>query len=770
MPTAHDALITLAKKLGYPHNDKGLCHGVTLRCLEAYHLGEQDKFINRINKIRDTENLADLIREAQEKVKQHETLTPNERELLEILSFYDSLLLYQKPREHHNFFNEALSQLNTDKISCLAGSEGIQSQGGLLTFYSEPNSFTKQELSDYLGNLQKIISDDTLNVQCNLSMLLSSDDHAMGLFYQPKRHTWTFMDINQWPPLEVIFPLSSESNRWSFLNLFSMSPIDKLAESIRRGFDSETNTTFNMKLISTHAESARLQALNAKLNQLTNLYPVTRVISQDKNNHAALLYIAAKHGHIEVVKALLAAGADPNQARDDGITPLFAASVKGHVEVVKVLLAGGADPNQARAEDGATPLLVAAQDGHVEVVKALLADPRILPNKATADGATPLFIAAQQGYAEVVTALLDVGADPNLARDDDGVTPLLAAAQNGHIKVVTALLDAGADPNLAKPNGATPLYLAAQKGHVEVVKALLAAGADPNLAMTDGATPLFVAAQYGHAEVVTAFLVGSRTDPNQAMTSGLTPLLFAAAEGHAEVVTALLENPRTDLNLAMTDDGITPLFIAAEKGHGSVVTALLAAGADPNKTMADGATLLYTTILFGHLEIAQRLLQHPKIEVANSALISASQTSYVELVQVMLSNEESRTCYLKQILMQAELMQDAFLKNDIFLTTLMEHRNELWAQLQDPEALGLSADEHKVLLENILCSKQESDVKRQHPLYNLFKEESQAETSDFSRFKAQNKALKEPSHSILDDIEIYLKATYPESQAGPGRS
>ena len=47
-----------------------------------------------------------------------------------------------------------------------------------------------------------------------------------------------------------------------------------------------------------------------------------------------------QNGHLEVVKALLAAQADVNKASNDGETPLHWASNEGHLEVVKALLAG----------------------------------------------------------------------------------------------------------------------------------------------------------------------------------------------------------------------------------------------------------------------------------------------------------------------------------------------------------------------------------------------------------------------------------------------
>jgi ankyrin repeat protein len=54
-----------------------------------------------------------------------------------------------------------------------------------------------------------------------------------------------------------------------------------------------------------------------------------------------------RKGHVEVVKTLLAAGAEVDKADSDGMTPLYWASRYGHVEVVKTLLAAEAEVDKA---------------------------------------------------------------------------------------------------------------------------------------------------------------------------------------------------------------------------------------------------------------------------------------------------------------------------------------------------------------------------------------------------------------------------------------
>jgi hypothetical protein len=55
------------------------------------------------------------------------------------------------------------------------------------------------------------------------------------------------------------------------------------------------------------------------------------------------LTLAARHGHVEVVKTLLDAGADPRGVDRCGETPMSVAARGGRLEIVRLLLAGGGD-------------------------------------------------------------------------------------------------------------------------------------------------------------------------------------------------------------------------------------------------------------------------------------------------------------------------------------------------------------------------------------------------------------------------------------------
>jgi hypothetical protein len=103
------------------------------------------------------------------------------------------------------------------------------------------------------------------------------------------------------------------------------------------------------------------------------------------------------------VKALLAAGSRVNAAtRDRGSTPLLMASQNNHSAVVKLLLAAGANINQANAQ-GVSSLCIAAHNGHTDVVRELLwagADASLAWK-----GTTPLAVARHRGHTAIAELL-----------------------------------------------------------------------------------------------------------------------------------------------------------------------------------------------------------------------------------------------------------------------------------------------------------------------------------------------------------------------------
>ena len=202
------------------------------------------------------------------------------------------------------------------------------------------------------------------------------------------------------------------------------------------------------------------------------------------------LLVATQNKYYRLGEYLLKKGAKPNIANEGGWTPLYIATDNrnieagdypvrkpdmDHLDFIKELLAAGADPNmrmhsstetrtvftnQWLQEEGATPFLRAAQSGDLVLMKLLLAhgaDPRI----ATDINVTPLMAASGIGWVEGVTYewsrqqtydavkfLLELGADVNAQDLVDLRTALMGAAHKGRNDVIELLVQHGADLSL----------------------------------------------------------------------------------------------------------------------------------------------------------------------------------------------------------------------------------------------------------------------------------------------------------------------------------
>ena len=96
--------------------------------------------------------------------------------------------------------------------------------------------------------------------------------------------------------------------------------------------------------------------------------------TRERNGRTALMY-ASSGPFAGTVGLLLEKGADVNlQGTAEGFTALMTAAAEGQVEVVRVLLAYGADPDLEDV-DGDTAESFATQNGHSQVVAALRTPP-----------------------------------------------------------------------------------------------------------------------------------------------------------------------------------------------------------------------------------------------------------------------------------------------------------------------------------------------------------------------------------------------------------
>lgn len=188
------------------------------------------------------------------------------------------------------------------------------------------------------------------------------------------------------------------------------------------------------------------------------------------------LAAAAYQGSVDLVHFLIdECGAKVDVLNDKGASPLHGACQKGHVEVARALVAAGADVN-LRTKDGLCAVYLAAQANAPALVRFLADDCDADLTTATDLKVTPLHIAAWMGHTECARAIVELAGDRLgallKAKDVNGLTPLHGAANQNHPECARMLVELGASACETTARGATPGDLAKDPDLQAFLKAL----------------------------------------------------------------------------------------------------------------------------------------------------------------------------------------------------------------------------------------------------------------------------------------------------------
>ncbi len=170
------------------------------------------------------------------------------------------------------------------------------------------------------------------------------------------------------------------------------------------------------------------------------------------------LWMAARKGDVEAVKALLAKGADVNAKTEYGATALSLAADKGHVEVVKILLASKADVNMKDTFYNATPLTWAIGKNHVAIVQLIV-------EAGAKDLDAALLYAVKGGNVELAKVILKKTKLSPAALD-----MALAATPKNKSELIALLTKAGATPAKASEKPAVKVDAGVLKSYVGVYR------------------------------------------------------------------------------------------------------------------------------------------------------------------------------------------------------------------------------------------------------------------------------------------------------------
>ena len=220
------------------------------------------------------------------------------------------------------------------------------------------------------------------------------------------------------------------------------------------------------------------------------------------------LFNAVVAGEIDVVKAALVAGKDPNTRGPGFVSLLAQATAFKQIDIIKLLLANGANP-KAKGNEGLVGLAV--ETGRMDILACLVeAGAPVVKPKESCIQSDVLVSATRKGRVDFVRYLLQHGADPRGTWALGDTTALQAAAAMGNVDIIALLLEVGADINHRDWNGLSALMHACKEGKLAAVEFLLAHGADTSFQDGYGETAGTFAAQ----------LKGENTKKLQALCAG----------------------------------------------------------------------------------------------------------------------------------------------------------------------------------------------------------------------------------------------------------
>lgn len=265
------------------------------------------------------------------------------------------------------------------------------------------------------------------------------------------------------------------------------------------------------------------------------------------SNNTPIIY-AIKQNDTELLHTLIKNKADVNKSNDK--SPLWWAVMQNKEDIVKILVENDADVNKEYA--GETPLMFAARHGNMELVKFLLKNEfnRADVNHANIFKETALWKAFNKKRYDILKFLIEQNANLDI-QDFNGNTPLLVACRDGNIELVKLFLENNANLNIENENEETAVLIACIKGYNDIAMLLIKNNADINKKDILGRSVLSVACKTNNENLLKILV-------HKTNEMGKIPLLVACEKSDFKLIELFIKNG-AEININI--GGKTPLSI-----------------------------------------------------------------------------------------------------------------------------------------------------------------------------------------------------------------
>ena len=320
------------------------------------------------------------------------------------------------------------------------------------------------------------------------------------------------------------------------------------------------------------------------------------------------VHMAAASRKNELLKKLLAAGADANATDSQGENALFRTVELANREAFDLLVAAGASATQCNANEETLLMAYCRQSRDVSFLKHLLTL-GIPINHVSKFGGTALSKALASGWVAGGRILIAAGADVKLVGE-----ALARIVRKADVEAIKLLLENGFTQD---QYGKTALMYALRSDSKKVRKRIpqfVELGRDTlDLKDSEGKTALFFARDLATAECLVA------AGADVAATSRWGNSILHAMAGSPELLAFYVERQKVDIG-ALNDRKQTPLQQAcAQHGNLEAIQYLVSKGADIDHVDSFGATPLSWALT----EKSDERLSYVKFLVAKGADLKA---------------------------------------------------------------------------------------------------------------------------------------------------
>ncbi|MEE2936526.1 MAG: ankyrin repeat domain-containing protein [Planctomycetota bacterium] len=280
--------------------------------------------------------------------------------------------------------------------------------------------------------------------------------------------------------------------------------------------------------------------------QLSSLLRNKSVLRETDHRDATPLIYAAYYSSPEAVQSLLQAGADPNVADQDGLTPLmFAIS---DLDKVRMLIRHGANVDAETKLGRRAILMAAAHAGNAKVVLELMQSGADIHYADRRDW-TAISLAARTGDYTLMSEILSQLNDTFVDYSKMLGKALGESARANDLTAVRLFLSQKIRHDQAALDRA--LVFAATHGNQPMTEQLITAGANPNsTSPAKFATPAspFLAAAYSETQNfgLVKYLLSKTDDIQQQEKHGKTALAMAREHGSSDIAEWLLQSGAID--------------------------------------------------------------------------------------------------------------------------------------------------------------------------------------------------------------------------------